>query len=79
MVEGTGNDKWNTYKLAIYFQVPEAKEVIHIGVLERYEPEAFAPPGLSVQHDRRVDDFPKLGEELAHGFGSHGAREATNE
>ena len=68
-----------TDQLAVNLQVSKTQEWLDIRVLKRDEPEALAAPGLPVQHDRGVDDFAELREELAHGLRGDAAREAADE
>lgn len=67
------------HKFTIDLKFTKAKERGDIGVFERDEAEPLASSGLAVEHDRRVDDFSELSEELSHGFRGDAAGEPTDE
>ena len=48
-------------------------------ILEGHEAEPFRPPGLAVDHDRRVGHLPVVREELLHGIRRRRRRKTTDE
>ena len=82
MLKGGGKGKRHTYQLAINFQIPKAQKLekgLNVRILKRNEPKPFTPSRLTVQHNRRINNFPKLGNKLAHALGSDAARQSTDE
>lgn len=65
--------------MSVNLEVTKTKERLDVRILERNEAEAFAAASLTIQHDCRVDDLPKLGKELAHRLRRDAASKASNE
>ena len=68
-----------TYQFAINLQIPKAQKGLNVRIFKRNEPKPFTPPRLTVQHNRRINNFPKLGNKLAHALGSDAARQSPDE
>jgi hypothetical protein len=68
-----------TNQFPINLQITKTEEGLHVRILERDEPEAFASARLTVKHDGGIDHLSKLREELAHRVRGYSSRETANE
>ena len=66
-----------TCQFSVNLEFTKAKDRINVRIFEGNKAKSFAAACFSIQHDRRIDDSTKLGEELSHGFRGNAAGESA--
>lgn len=77
--ENATSQDGETHEFPINLKVAKTKERSDISVLEGDEAKSLAATSFPVKHDRRIDNFTKLREEITHRFRSYTSCEATDE
>lgn len=77
--ENATSQDGETHEFPINLKVAKTKERSDISVLEGDKAKSLAATSFPVKHDRRINNFTKLREEITHRFRSYTSCEATDE